>query len=80
MQEEIYDKEVYKKVISKLIEDFNGDRACKDIARFYYHNPKQLVYKIDGDEFYDISKYVVEDEASSSTIIHKQTNCLIRSC
>lgn len=74
LQEEIYDKEVYKKVISKLIEDFNGDRACKDIARFYYHNPKQLVYKIDGDEFYDISKYVVEDEASSSTIIDKQTS------
>lgn len=74
LEEEIYDKEVYKKVISKLIEEFNGDRACKDIARFYYHNQKQIVYKIAGDKFYDISKYVVEDKASSSIIIENKNS------
>lgn len=40
----ITDGEVYKTVITNLINKYHGDPSCKDLARMYYGNPNQLVW------------------------------------
>ena len=42
--EPITDAEVYKTVITNLINKYHGDQSCKDLARMYYGNPNQLVW------------------------------------
>lgn len=43
----------YKIMMNLLINRYGSDRACKDIARFYYGNPTSETYINQGKEFFD---------------------------
>ncbi len=55
----IYDKGRYTDIITNIINKFGADPACKDLARFYYPNPKQEVYYLDKTEsqYFDVTPF-----------------------
>ena len=46
LDEPITDPVLYKKVITALIKEFKADPHCSDLARMYYHNPRQEVHYV----------------------------------
>lgn len=45
------DKEHYKNVMSKIIECYGADTACKDFSRYYRGNAKAIILSNDGKYF-----------------------------
>lgn len=70
LKEPITDAANYKKIIKELIHVFGADKACSDLARFYYCNPNQEVFTIEGDKYWDLAQYLnkeTENRQSSDT-------------
>jgi len=67
LKEPMIDANRYKIVVTGLIEEFKADKACKDLARFYYCNPKQEVHFIEGEKYWDISQYKSVEKQKVST-------------
>ena len=53
----ITDGNQYKTIVTALIEEFQADKMCKDLGRFYYCNPKQEVHHLSGDRYWDLTQY-----------------------
>jgi len=64
-------KEEYKELIGDIIDTYGADRACKDIARFYYGHEKSEVFYNFGDLF-DIEK-AMEKVKKKKQIIKEMT-------
>ncbi|NOR55171.1 MAG: hypothetical protein GQ531_03085 [Sulfurovum sp.] len=67
----ITESDRYKTIVSALIEEFQADKACKDLARFYYCNPKQEVHFIEGEKYWDISQYKKEVKSLKKDTVKK---------
>ena len=56
----------YKQIITGVIKEFKADEACKDLARYYYCNPNQEVYFLEG-VMIDVEKYLTDVKNSENT-------------
>lgn len=82
IEKPITDADRYKTIMIALIEEFQADKACKDLARFYYCNPKQEIHALEGDKYWDVSQYKAVTKpkkaktSSKSTKITKSTTLI----
>jgi len=72
LEEPINDPTIYRQAIQGLINTFHADQACKDLARFYYCNPEQEVYTIEGDKYWDISQYLKKEAENTQISVTPQ--------
>lgn len=72
LKEPITDATNYKKIIKELIHIFGADKACSDLARYYYCNPNQEVFTIEGDEYWDVNQYIKEEAGKSQPPLASQ--------
>jgi len=57
LEASITDASRYKTTVTALIEEFQADNKCNDLARFYYCNPLQEIHYLEGEKYWDISQY-----------------------
>lgn len=72
LKEPISNPTIYDQIIRGLINSFNADEACKDLARFYYCNPDQEVHTIEGDKYWDLTQYLKEEAENTNLSITAQ--------
>lgn len=65
LENPISDPTIYKQVIQGLINTFHADQACKGLAQLFYCNPDQIVHKIDGNKYWDISQCIQKEAGNS---------------
>ena len=60
LEKPITDPKIFKTVMTNLITEIGADQACKDLARFYFGNPTQQVWWLEGGSYFDITPYLTE--------------------